>query len=379
VPLPSRAEVKNVQALTQIERERLELESKTPLVSRILAFLACLVALWWAQAVLIPIVLSVLLSYGLEPLAARLESRGVRRAFAAPLLLFGFIVISAGLVYALRGEATAFVDGIPSAIHTVSQTIQGLSNGKAGTLSRMKDAAHELETAATAAAAPDAPAVRIEQPTFKWSDWLWQGSRNAAEFGGQMLFVLCLTYSLLAAGDLYKRRLVHLVPRMSDKKITVQILAEIDRQIERFLIARATISLIVGVAVAIGFHFAGMLEAGVWGVIAGILFVVPLVGPTLVLVLASLAAFVQFGSAGAAALIAALILVIGILEGNVLTPLLLRRVGEMNTAAVFVSLLFWGWIWGGWGLLLAVPITAAIKAVCERVPDLAAFAELLKA
>lgn len=377
--LPSRAELKSVQALTEIERQRLEVESKTPLALRILPILAGIVVLWWAQAVLIPIVVSILLSYGLEPLVARLESRRIKRAFAAPLLLFGFVVVSAGLVYGLRGEATAFIGRIPAALHTISQTIQEHTRGQTGTLSRMKDAAHELETAASGATAGDTPAVRVEQPTFKWTDWMWQGSRSAAEFGGQMLFVLCLTYCLLAAGDLYKRRLVHLVPRMSDKKITVQILAEIDRQIERFLLARAAISVIVGAAVAVSFHLAGMFEAGVWGVIAGILFVVPLVGPTLVLVLASLAAFVQFGSAGPAAFIAALILVIGALEGNVLTPLLMRRVGEMNSAAVFVSLLFWGWIWGGWGLLLAVPITAAMKAVCERVPDLNAFAELLKA
>ena len=96
-------------------------------------------------------------------------------------------------------------------------------------------------------------------------------------------------------------------------------------------------------------------------------------------VAATIAAFVQFGSLSIAAGVGALCVAIAAVEGNVLTPWLMSRVGEMNAAAVFVSLLFWGWIWGVWGLLLAVPITAAAKAVCERVPDLAVFAELLKA
>lgn len=376
-----RAELKTVQALTEIERERLAIEGKpSPLASRVLPFLACVAALWWAQAVFIPIVLAILLSYGLEPLVCRLELWRIRRAFAAPIVLFGLLLGIAGLVYALRGEANAFVGRVPDAIHTVSQSLQELSNGKVGTLSRMKDAAHELEAAAHQAPPNDGvAAVRVEQPAFQWTDWMWQGSRSAAEFAGQMLFVFCLTYCLLAAGDLYKRKLVHIVPRRADKKITVQILAEIDRQIERFLVARAAISVIVGVAIAVTFHFAGMLEAGVWGAIAAVLFVVPLVGPTLVVGLASIAAFVQFGSLGAGALIAGLCVVVGAIEGNVLTPWLLSRAGEMNTAAIFVSLLFWGWIWGGWGLLLAVPITASIKAICERVPDLNPFAELLKA
>jgi len=126
------------------------------------------------------------------------------------------------------------------------------------------------------------------------------------------------------------------------------------------------------------FHFAGMQQAGVWGVISAVLFTIPIVGPTLFTVLAALAAFVQFGTIAAVSGIVVLCLVISAIEGNVLTPWLMSRAGEMNGAAVFVSLLFWGWIWGGWGLLLAVPITASIKAVCERVPDLSAFAEILK-
>ena len=73
-----------------------------------------------------------------------------------------------------------------------------------------------------------------------------------------------------------------------------------------------------------------------------------------------------------------LTLAIAAVEGNVLTPWLMGRVGQMNTVAVFVSLLFWGWIWGVWGLLLAVPIMAAAKAVCERIEDLSSYAELLK-
>ena len=101
-------------------------------------------------------------------------------------------------------------------------------------------------------------------------------------------------------------------------------------------------------------------------------------GPVLIVVAAAIAAFVQFGSLGMTAGVGALLIAIGAVEGNVLTPWLMSRVGAMNAVAVFVSLLFWGWIWGVWGLLLAVPITASVKAIAERIPDLSAIAELLK-
>jgi predicted PurR-regulated permease PerM len=169
-----------------------------------------------------------------------------------------------------------------------------------------------------------------------------------------------------------------MVPTLSEKRLTLQILIEIERQIELFLLARAAISAVVGVAIWIAFRSVGLDNAGVWAVLAAVLFAIPVFGPLLIIVASTIAAFVQFGTAGSMALVAGLGVTIGMLEGNVLTPWLMSRMGEMNAVAVFISLLFWGWLWGIWGLLLAVPITAAIKAVCERVPNLAAFAELLK-
>ena len=136
--------------------------------------------------------------------------------------------------------------------------------------------------------------------------------------------------------------------------------------------------MIVGVFVWIAFRVLGLREAGIWGVVAAVLFVVPYVGPAVVTLGAAVAGFVQFGSLSMAGAAGGLSLLIAAIEGNVLAPWLMSRAGRMNAVAVFVSLLFWGWIWGTWGLLLAVPIMAAAKAVCERVDDLSSYAELLK-
>lgn len=349
---------------------------------RIVPCLAVIAALWWAQVVLIPIVVGVLGSYALEPLVLLLERRRLPRALAVPLLLMVLTGAIGGGLYALRGEAVSFADRIPVAAHTIAQAIERTRVGKPGTMSKVQDAARELESATNKATAKPASdgvtAVRIQEPTFKWSDWVWQGSNHAMALAGQLFAVLCLVYYLLASGDLYKRKLVRIVPRLSEKKVTVEILEEIDRQVERFLVARVAISAVVGLAVWIAFRLLGIDAAGVWGVLAAFLFAVPIVGPTVVVIAAAIAAFVQFGSVGMTAAVVAVCVAIGALEGNALTPWLMSRAGQMNAVAVFVSLMFWGWIWGVWGLLLAVPITAAAKAICERVPDLMPFAELLK-
>jgi predicted PurR-regulated permease PerM len=344
--------------------------------------LAIVAGLWWGQVVLIPIVLSVLISYALEPLVVRLESCRLPRPVAVPVLLTVLIAGACGGVYVLRGEAIAFAERLPAAAHAVSQAIQSATREAPGTVAKVQHAARELEAAARTATAKrtadGVASVRIEEPTFRWSDWFWQGSHGALELAGQMFAALCLVYYLLVAGDLYKRKLVRIVPTLSDKKTTVEILAEIDRQIERFLAARVMISLIVGLAVWAVFRTMGLDDPGVWGVLSAVLFAVPFIGPTIVVVAAAIAAFIQFGSVGMTAAVFGLGITIGALEGYILTPWLMSRVGDMNAVAVFVSLLFWGWIWGVWGLFLAVPITAAAKAVRERIPDLHAMAELLK-
>jgi predicted PurR-regulated permease PerM len=348
--------------------------------ARIIVALAVIVGLWWGQSVWIPLVLSVLISYALEPIVAFMAAHHIPRAAAVPTLLTALLLVLGGGAYALRGEATAFLNRLPVAAHTIAQAIQNVTSGTP-TVAKVQAAVRELEAAASTDGRrrrqDGVTPVRIEEPTFKWSDWVRQGSYSAMELAGQMLAVLCLVYYLLAAGDLYRRKLVHIVPSLSDKKVTVEILTEINRQIERFLIARLAISVIVGVAIWLAFRMFGMDDAGVWGVLSAFLFAVPIVGPVLVVLGATVAAFVQFGSIGMAIGVGGVCIVIGAVEGNVLTPLLMSRVGAMNAVAVFVSLLFWGWIWGAWGLLLAVPITAAAKAICERIPEFSVVSEML--
>jgi predicted PurR-regulated permease PerM len=343
--------------------------------------LLLLAALWWAQAVVIPLVVSLLLSYALEPTIVRLGSLRVPRGIAAPFVLILLLFGAGAGIYGLRGEAEAFAYRLPEGAHAIAQAVRTKTAGPPGPWARIQQAAKELEAAASSRpprSIDGVQAVRIEEPTFRWNEWIWQGSHGLFAVVTQLIIVICLTYYLMISGDAYKRKLVRLVgPSMSDKKLTLEILSEIDRQIGRFIWVRVAISAIVGVAVWLTFRLLGLEDAAVSGVLSGILFTIPLVGPALVIVGAAAMGILQTGSLGTAASAAGICAVIAAIEGNLLGPWLLGKVGRMNAVAVFVSLLFWGWLWGGWGLLLAVPITAAIKAVCERVDDWNGFADLL--
>jgi predicted PurR-regulated permease PerM len=342
--------------------------------------LLLIAALWAAQTVVIPVVASLLLSYALEPTIVRLELLRVPRAIGAPLVLLLLLFATGSGIYALRGEAEAFANRLPEGAHAIAQAVR-TKTVASGPWARLQQAAKELEAAGPARQAKSVDgvqAVRIEEPTFKWNEWIWQGSSGLFALATQLIVVICLTYYLMLSGDVYKRKLVRLVgPSLSDKKLTLQILYEIDRQIGRFIWVRAAISTIVGFAVWLTFRLLGLEQAAVFGVLSGILFTIPLVGPGIVILGAAAAGVLQTGSIGTAITAASICAAIAAIEGNLLSPWLLGKVGRMNAVAVFVSLLFWGWLWGGWGLLLAVPITAAIKAVCERVDDWNGFADLL--
>jgi predicted PurR-regulated permease PerM len=355
---------------------------RTWTANQIIALLLIVGALWWAQAVAIPVVVALFVSYALEPVILRLESWRISRMVAVPLVLVALLALTGSGFYALRGEVVAFANRLPEGAHAIALAVRTKTSGPSGPLGKLQQAAKELEAAALASRQPKiadgVQPVRIEEPTFKWNEWIWQGSHGAVTLATQLFAVICLAYYLMLAGDSYKRKLVHLVgPSLAEKKLTVQILEEIDSQIERYLLARATISALVGLCVWITFRLLGLEEAGVWAVLSAILFTIPIAGPAIVIVGAGAAGVLQTGSIATAAAAAGICTVIAAVEGNLLAPWLMSRVGKMSAVAVFVSLLFWGWLWGAWGLILAVPITAAIKATCERVDDLGPVAEFL--
>jgi len=246
----------------------------------------------------------------------------------------------------------------------------------------VQKAATELERAANAAAPPPPPAgiqrVQVETPPINISDYVMWGSLGVVAAAGQLVLILFLVYFLLSSGDLYRRKLVKIVgPSFTDKKLTVQILQEIDRQIEMFLIVEVFTSLIVGFATWLAFRALGVEQAAVWGLLAGLFNSIPYFGPVIVTGATAAVGFLQFGTLRMAILVGATSLVITSLEGFLLTPWLTSRAARMNAVAVFVGLLFWGWVWNVWGMLLAVPMLMVMKVVCDHVEDFKGVAELL--
>jgi predicted PurR-regulated permease PerM len=300
---------------------------------------------------------------------------------AAALVVLG-VLGGIGLAgYALRNQATLFVDRLPEAVQKLRETLQQGNSGSPGAVTRVQQAAAELKKAADEAAPASTPArgvtrVQVEEPTFRLSNLVWRGSMGAIGLAGRLIVIVFLVFYALTNGDLYKKKLARIFGP-SQKRISVEILNDITTQIERFLVARLIITFIVGVATWAAFAAMGVSQPAVWGVGAGVLNNIPYIGPWFVCIAAAAAGYLQFGTLEMAAAVGGVASVIAFIEGFVITPLLMGRAGRMNPVAVFVGLSFWGWMWGIWGLLLAVPMMMVIKAVCDHIDCLTPAAELL--
>ena len=166
-------------------------------------------------------------------------------------------------------------------------------------------------------------------------------------------------------------------PTLTKKKITVQILDEINSQIESFMRVQVFTSFLVAVATALALWWFGVDHPIVWGLLAGIFNSIPYLGPLIVTGGLGVVSFMQFDDLLKTAYVCGVAFAITSLEGFLLTPMLMGRAAQMNPVAIFVGLLFWSWIWGIWGTVLAVPMLMMLKAVCDHIEDLQPIGELL--
>ena len=350
----------------------------------ILATVALVGALEWAQRFVISLLLGILFAYMLNPLVAWLEKIKVPRAAGTLVVMLGVVGALVLGVYSLRGEMQNIVEQLPEAASKFSSALVRLRVNQFGNMQKVQTAASEVEKAANQAAGipstqkQAATHVVVDTPAFKLGNFLWEGSMGALGFIGQALTVVFLVFFLLLGGDTFKRKLVRLTgPSLSKKKITVKILDDINGSIQKYMVMLLTTNVLLGLLAWIAFRWMGLENAGAWAVAAGMLHVIPYFGPALTAGAIGMAAFMQFDSFSMALLAAGTSLAIATLVGTFITTWMTGKIARMNAAAVFISLLFWGWLWGVWGMLLSIPIIVIVKVVSQHVEQLQPVAELL--
>ena len=349
----------------------------------ILSAVAVVFALSSAQRFFVPLVFGLILAITLNPLVRYLERLKVPRPVGTTIAMIALLSTMGAATLSLRGQVERILDEVPDAATKLSAALRDLAV-QPNPMSKVQEAAREIEQATNQAANGQGKAqkpptrVVIDEPKIKLVDWIWTGSLGMFGLIGDIVMLLLLVMFLLLSGDTFKRKLMRISgPSLSERKITVAILDDIDRSIQNYMLSLLAANILLGLLSWAAFRVIGLENAGAWAVAAGVLHFIPYLGPALTALATGMSAFMQFESLSMAALVAASSLAIATLVGTVLLTWLGGKMTKMNTTAVFVALLFWGWLWGVWGLLFAIPIMGMVKVFAERVEDLQPLAELL--
>ena len=344
----------------------------------VLATLAVLAAAKLAAEFLVSVVAGILLAYALQPPVARVEQAGVPRGIAATLVLVTLVAATVGTVWWLRHDAAAVVAELPEAARKVREAVR--SDGRPGPLAHVQEAAAELDKAA-AEAQGKAPVPKPD-PTPPVASAL---SNQIATHGaalitlaGQLGIAATLALFLLAAGDTFRRKLLHIVGGpLSQRRVTVEILNEIDVQVQRYLLVMLVTNILLALLCWAAFVLIGLSRPALWATVVGVMHFIPYVGGVLSAAVVAIAALIDSGSVSTAIYSALATLMLVLAMGMGFNTWLQGRACRMNPVAVFISVLLFGWLWGGWGLLLGAPLAAVFKTIADRVEGLKPFGELM--
>lgn len=350
----------------------------------ILTTLAVIFALDWAQNFVITILLGVLLAYTLNPVVKWLEYIKIPRVIGSSLVIV-LLMASIGFAgFTLRGQVQSIISKLPEVSTKLTSAFATKRGDPLTNIQKVQIAASQVENATNSVANAAAPKknptmhVVIDEHKFKIGDFLWRGSLGIFGFIGEVITMAFLAYFLLLSGDTFKRKLVRLTgPSLSQKKITVNILEDINNSIQRYMFMLLVTNIMVGLAMWITLRVLGLENAGAWAVASGFLHVVPYFGPVVTAVATGIAAYMQFDSVLMAILVAGATMLIATIVGVFITTWMTGRIAKMNSAAVFISLLFFTWLWGVWGMLLGIPIIVIIKVVCVHIESFQPVAEIL--
>jgi predicted PurR-regulated permease PerM len=317
----------------------------------ILAVLATLFFLRAGRTLLIPIALAALISYALMPVVTWLEKRRVPRLAGAGLVLLLILGACGAGVYALRDDARHLLEMAPKGIERAREMVQA-HLGSAGGAAQQ--------------------GASGSQPTSGEAAPLLQRAAGAvASVAGHLVVIFFLVYFLLIFSHQVRQRIIEVSGRdAEERRVAAAIIDEINAQIQRYLLVLLVTGAVVGVATWLVLVWIGVRNAAMWGILAGVFNSIPYFGPVIVSGGLFIVGMVQGGGLTQAIQMAGAAIVITSLEGWLLAPPLMGKAERMSALAVFLGLLLWTWLWGGWGTVLAVPMLVILKSVADRVEPL---------
>jgi predicted PurR-regulated permease PerM len=331
--------------------------------------LGVLAALYVASSIILPVVLAFVLNLLLQPAVRLLGRLHLPRAVGALLTVFLVIGALVGFVAALSVPAATWAERLPEGIPRLEAHLE-VMKGPIQTLQKVIQQAEQV-----ADAPPSRGSIVSVRRDLGLTGALFAGTRSVLD--GLFTTVLVL-YFLLVAGNIFLRRIVEILPTFTNKRQAVDISQQIQEDISAYLVTITAMNAAVGVTTAVAMYLCGLGDPLLWGTIAFLLNYIPILGPFFGICIFVLVGMLSFESLWWALLPPVLYFGIHLVEGETLTPMLLARRFTLNPVLIILSLVFWFWMWGVLGAILAVPMLAILKIISDRLRPLKALGHFLE-
>jgi predicted PurR-regulated permease PerM len=331
-----------------------------------LFILAVFYTIYFMRSILLPVVLALLISYLLRPIVRGLAQLKVPLPVSAAFILIGFLALVAYGISALTAPTIGWLQKAPAGLAELQHKLLPVKRS----ITQVTQATGEIEKLASAGG--ETKSVEVKRHPITEMFFM-----RTPEFIASAALSVILLYFLLVYDQAFIAKLVKLLPTLSDKKTAVAIAHDIESQVSRYLFTITIINSCLGLAVGTAVGLLGLRNPVMWGAMVALLNFVPYLGALTGIICMTVGALLSFDSLGYAALFPAVYLAFGTLEGSFITPWIMGRSLTLNPVIVLLSLTFWGWMWGIVGIILAVPILAAIKIFCAHIKPLEPLAEFL--
>ncbi len=334
-------------------------------------FLLVLVyALYFARDFFMPVTLAFMLALMLTPIVRLLRRHGVPEFVSATMLVFLSVAVIGAVGYFMSGPVVALINDAPAIGRQLSERLTELRHP----FDQLMRLSSQVDQVADTAREPGVQKVVLAQPGI-----VSQAAGNLLSAGTTIAVTFVLSLFLLASGSLFYEKIVQSFTRMSEKKRALRVVYDVEREISRYLLTVTLINAGLGLAVGLGMWAIGMPTPLVWGVAAMLLNFLPYIGAATTILLVAAISIITFDSLSYALVAPAFVVLCNVVEGQIVTPLVVGRRLEINAVAIFIAVAFWSWLWGFVGALIAVPILVVVKVFCDHFDSLRHIGNFLSA
>ena len=340
---------------------------RVALLLTILVVLAVLYTLYFVREIILPVTIAILLNFLFSPVVRWLKKRvRVPYALSAALIILALIASVSLTVYNLTQPAAEWVSKAPASLKRVEAKVRVLRR-PVDEVSRTAERVEEMAGTDN----DQTQTVQLKEGGLKEAI---MGNTRTVVIGG--VLVCTLLFFLLAGGDLFLQKLIKVLPTLKDKKMALSISKETESSVSTYLAATTAINLGLGILTGLATWLLGLPNPFLWGIVGGLLNFIPYIGGLLAVVVLGLAGMATFESTSRAVMPAIAYFILTNVESFV-SPYILGNRLALNPVVVFLSVLFWGWLWGIPGALLAVPVVATLKIFCDHIKSLSPIGEFL--